>query len=68
MEGMYGLKYTKSYKLKANEFEREGYKFVGWNTKKNGSGTSYSEKESIKKLSSELYGLKRLYAQWEKID
>ena len=38
---------------------RKGYYFTGWNTKKDGSGTYYNEKEYIH-LTENLY----LYAQW----
>lgn len=47
-------------KIPASTFTRDGYYFVGWNTKANGSGTSYSADESII-LTADL----TLYAQWE---
>ena len=49
-----------TFDLRMNEFVREGYKFVGWNTKADGTGESYAEgakysgKQSI-----------TLYAQWK---
>ena len=49
-------------KLIPNEFTKEGYKFVGWNTEINGSGISYDDEEEIN-ISGDL----TLYAQWEKI-
>jgi uncharacterized repeat protein (TIGR02543 family) len=51
-----------SYKLPSSTFSRSGYVFVGWNTKANGTGTSYSVGESII-LTADL----TLYAQWEKL-
>ncbi len=48
-------------KLNANTFKNSGYVFTGWNTKKDGKGTSYSDKQSVK-LTSNL----TLYAQWAK--
>jgi len=42
--------------------EREGYKFTGWNTKKDGSGTSYKAGNAIK-ITEDL----TLYAQWTKL-
>jgi len=58
--------YGKSLKLRANTLTRSGYKFIGWNTKKNGTGKSYSDKASVKNLTSASKGTVTLYAQWEK--
>ena len=46
--------------LTANKFTRTGYTFVGWNTKADGTGTSYSDKQSITPTENLT-----LYAQWE---
>ena len=51
--------------LNANEFTREGYKFVAWNTKEDGSGESYKNKQAVKNLTEENNGRVILYAQWE---
>ena len=48
--------------LKKNEFTRDGYIFIGWNTKSDGSGTSYSNQQII---SIDVYVT--LYAQWHKV-
>ena len=48
-------------KLKANTFTKSGYYFTGWNTKANGSGTSYSDGAYAT-----FYGNTTLYAQWQK--
>lgn len=48
-------------KLPANKFTRTGYTFTGWNTDKDGKGTSYADKASLK-LDSDI----TLYAQWKK--
>lgn len=57
------VKFNKGFEvdLPANKFKREGYKFKGWNTRKNGQGVSYKDKECV-------YTEKNLvlYAQWEK--
>lgn len=45
-----------------NTFEREGYVFVGWNTKADGSGDNYSDGQNIQPTEDLT-----LYAQWEKI-
>lgn len=46
--------------LIANKFTRTGYTFVGWNTKADGTSTSYSDKQSITPTENLT-----LYAQWE---
>ena len=51
--------------LTSNSFTRTGYTFAGWNTKADGSGTSYSDKASVKNLTSTDGGTVTLYAQWE---
>ena len=48
-------------KLKANTFTRTGYTFTGWNTKANGSGTSYGDGAYAT-----FYSNTTLYAQWQK--
>ena len=58
-------KVTKSYNLTANGFKRTGYKFSGWNTKADGTGKSYSNKQSIKNLSKKDGATVKLYAQWK---
>ena len=52
--------YNTEVKLDKNIFTRTGYTFTGWNTSTNGSGTSYSDEQSIT-----LTGNIELYAQWE---
>jgi len=66
MSSLSGCRYGKSYKLTANKFKKSGYTFVGWNTKKDGSGKAYSNKQSIKNLTSKNGGTVTLYAQWKK--
>ena len=50
-----------STKLKTNTFTKTGYYFTGWNTRADGSGTSYSDGAYAT-----FYGNTTLYAQWEK--
>ena len=50
----------KQTKLKENTFERNGFKFTGWNTKADGTGTPYSDKQEIS-INENL----TLYAQWQ---
>ena len=46
-----------------NAFTRSGYKFIGWNTEKDGSGTSYANAEFVTDISTPGSTL-TLYAQW----
>lgn len=65
--------------LTANGYTRIGYVFTGWNTKPDGSGATYADKEEIYNLSSADWNNKNestwtetdngtitLYAQWRK--
>lgn len=47
----------------ANAFTRPNYKFIGWNTKRDGSGLSIIENGALKSLNSGTN--LTLYAQWE---
>jgi len=46
--------------LKANSFTKEGYTYSNWNTNQNGTGTSYTNQQSVT-ISDHL----TLYAQWD---
>ena len=59
--------YSVSQALTANAFTRTGYTFEGWNTKADGTGTSYPDKQSVSNLSSTDGGSVTLYAQWAEI-
>lgn len=48
--------------LNVNTFTREGYRFIGWNTSPDGSGTSYTNSQSVT-----LSGNLTLYAQWSEV-
>ena len=50
--------------LTTNGFTRTGYTFSGWNTAANGSGTSYTDGQSVSNLTSTNNGSVTLYAQW----
>ena len=60
--------YDKAQSLTPNGFEKDGSRFVGWNTKKDGSGTSYRDKEEVKNLSTKDGSVITLYAQWVSTD
>ena len=64
MSSLSNRKYGTSYTLPANKYTRKNYKFAGWNTKKDGKGTSYKDKASLKNLSATNGATVTLYAQW----
>ena len=66
MSDMY-MTYETTNNLNSNTFNRVGYTFNGWNTKSNGSGTSYSDNQSVKNLSTIENDIVTLYAQWTPI-
>ena len=51
--------------LNANRYTRKGYTFTGWNTKKDGSGLSYSDKQTVRALAKAEGQTVTLYAQWQ---
>lgn len=55
--------YDVSSFLRTNAFELEGYTFVGWNTKADGSGNAFTNGAAIESLTSN--GSIKLYAQWQ---
>lgn len=59
--------YGTSKNLTVNSFVKTGYIFDSWNTKADGTGTSYSDGESVKNLSSTNNAKVNLYAQWKPI-
>ncbi len=50
--------------LSTNGYSLKGWTFKGWNTKADGSGTSYSNKENVKNVTTNASNIE-LYAQWE---
>ena len=56
--------YGVSKALTANAFTKTGYNFAGWNTKADGTGTKYTDKQSVSNLSSTDGATVTLYAQW----
>ncbi len=65
MPDMVNCKYNTSYVLPKNTYIREGYTFIGWNTKKDGTGVTYKDEAAVKNLSSENGTVVKLYAQWK---
>ena len=56
--------YDSAKNLTANGFTRTGYDFIGWNTKADGTGTSYSNGQSVKNLTATNGGVVQLFGQW----
>lgn len=65
MTNQSNLSYDREYLLKQNSFSKKDYVFVSWNTKKDGSGLSFKNKESISNLLSSNKKTITLYAQWK---
>lgn len=57
--------YGASQKLSANAYKRSGYTFAGWNTKKDGTGISYKNKQKVKSLTDKDGQTITLYAIWK---
>ena len=53
--------------LTENSVTREGYTFNGWNTKADGTGTSYADKQQVTNLANTADATVTLYAQWTPI-
>ena len=60
--------YDVNTELSANQYTKTGASFVKWNTKQDGTGTDYTDKQSIKNLVSTNNGTITLYAQWKVIN
>lgn len=58
------FEHTVSGNLNENKFSRVGYTFKGWNTKSDGSGASYTDKQSVLDLTENVETI-TLYAMWE---
>lgn len=56
--------YDESQQLAANQFTREGYTFLGWNTSSWGDKISYADGEAVSNLTSKADAKITLYAQW----
>lgn len=68
-----GKEMTPADRLSKNTYTRLGYEFAGWNTKPDGSGTSYADRAQILNLTDENYdenggGIVTLYAQWKRAE
>ena len=61
------IKYDKATKLNKNAFSLAKWKFMGWNTKADGTGVTYKDMASVKNLASGFWDEVNLYAQWQPI-
>lgn len=66
-ESAESLGYTDTH-LRKNSYGCEGYVFIGWNTKSDGSGKSFADGQKVLNLTSEDNGVVKLYAQWQKTE
>ena len=56
--------YDEAKPLTGNTFRKTAYDFVSWNTKADGTGTKYTDGQTVKNLTSALNGTFDLYARW----
>ena len=61
------LTYATASNLRKNEYYAKDYRFTGWNTKANGTGTAYADEASFTWSGSANNENITLYAQWEKL-
>lgn len=57
--------YDQTKGLNKNTFFRVGWKFIGWNTKADGTGTNYTDQQAVKNLTSTNNATINLYAKWD---
>lgn len=59
--------YDRRQALTANAFAREGYRFTGWNTRGDGKGKAFTDKQTVTNLLAHDGATGVLYAQWERL-
>lgn len=59
--------YDRRRTLTASAFTREGYRFTGWNTRGNGKGKAFTDKQTVTNLLAHDGAVGILYAQWERL-
>ena len=60
--------YNQGQNLTQNPYTRPGYKFDGWNTQPDGSGTPYTDTQYVINLTTTKNDVIDLYAQWKPIE
>ena len=68
MKDMIGCSYGKKYNLTANTYKRKGFRFTGWNTKADGTGTAFADKAQVSSITAKNNAVVTLYARWKKIN
>ena len=58
------LTYDRPQALPAIGFTKAGYSFTGWNTQKDGSGKTFTDKQTVSNLLTHENATGTLYAQW----
>lgn len=59
--------YDRRQTLTANAFAREGYRFTGWNTRGDGKGKAFTDKQTVTNLLAHDGATGVLYAQWARL-
>lgn len=59
--------YDRRQTLTANAFTREGYRFTGWNTRGDGKGKAFTDKQTVTNLLTHDGATGVLYAQWQRL-
>ena len=59
--------YDTAQNLTENAFTRTGYTFTGWNSKADGTGTPYADKQEVVNLTATRDAVVTMYAQWQPI-
>ena len=57
--------YDEEQLLKSNTYTKEGFNFKEWNTKADGTGTPYTNEQTVKNLATEDNAIINLYAIWD---
>ena len=59
--------YDRRQTLTASAFTREGYRFTGWNTRGDGKGKAFTDKQAVSNLLVHDGATGVLYAQWQRL-
>lgn len=59
--------YDRKQALTASAFTREGYHFTGWNTRRDGKGKAFTDKQTVTNLLAHDGAVGVLYAQWKRV-